>query len=289
MCHYLTFNTDGTCYFQIYCASLIDRVVLKMTAPLFQILSDLHTEKTKLRLRQCINQEAQVVLLAGDVANGADYARQVTIAAKERPEVTFVAVMGNSDLYDQDYYAMQYEVSGWSLLADNVHFLENEALKLPQYDLEIFGGVGWTNLASLERSEESYIQTTYEDFSRISSAGRCMSVAEMKILNESFRQRCISWAKTSESKHKIVLTHFPQSRVLANTRFSPCVDTAYFTSDDDDLIHQLARCGVHCMVSGHTHCSFDVRVMGVRQISNQYGFDCEETGYKDELFSLLPC
>ena len=107
---------------------------------------------------------------------------------------------------------------------------------------------------------------TSNDFSLIKVDGLDMTPSKMKALNKEFRIACTDAMSSSNTRNKIVVSHFPQSIDLKHSAFPTDILTRYFCSDDNDLIQELAALGVQSMVSGHTHDNFDTAIEGVRQV-----------------------
>jgi hypothetical protein len=160
-------------------------------------------------------------------------------------------------------------------LSDNLHFLENTSIVIDRYDLEIFGGVGWTNLEGLKAADTLALQNRLNDFKYITVNMTTLTPAKMKELNSEFRSACVKSMSESKANNKLVVSHFPQSFELKHSGYPVDFLTCYFCSDDNELIQELASHGVKVMVSGHTHENFDHIVEGVRQVSSQIGYPHE--------------
>ncbi|MFH0255907.1 metallophosphoesterase [Vibrio rumoiensis] len=262
--------------------------------PSFQIISDLHEEFSGITVKDLVNPQADIVILAGDITHGVGLAEIALTAAKSEPQIEFVVIAGNHEFYHKDFDYLDFLacIPLWNQLSKNLHFLENTSIVLDKYDLEIFGGIGWTNLRGLNDVNTLSLQMRLNDFKYISVNRQRLTAAKMKALNAEFRSACIKSMSSSCSKNKIVVSHFPQSMALKHSEFPLELLTYYFCSDDNELIRELSNLGVKIMLSGHTHDNFDSMVEGVRQISNQIGYP-NENSFNDnlqrskKLFSLL--
>ncbi|MEZ8327284.1 metallophosphoesterase [Vibrio cyclitrophicus] len=246
---------------------------------LFQIISDLHEEFCGLTIKGLVNPDADIVLIGGDITQGVALAELALQAATSHPDIEFIVIAGNHELYARGFDYQDYLscVPLWNQLSDNLHFLENTSVVLNQFDLEVFGGIGWTNLSRLNDINTLSLQMRLNDFRHISVNNQTLTPSKMRELNSMFRDACVECMSSSNAKNRMVISHFPQSLELRHSGFSVDLLTTYFCSDDNQLIRELASHGVKVMASGHTHDCFDCIVEGVRQISNQVGYSHEDS------------
>lgn len=245
--------------------------------PLFQIISDIHEEFSDIAITELVNPRADIVILAGDITQGVGIAEISLRVAKSWPEIEFVVVAGNHEFYHKsfDYQDFAECIPLWNKMETNLHFLENSSIVIDTYDLEIFGGIGWSNLRGLNDVNALLLQMRINDFRYITVNNQALTVSTMRELNARFRHACIQTMSASGAEHKIVITHFPQSVLLKHSAYPLDLMATYFCSNDDELIRELANAGVKTMISGHTHQNFDCVVEGVRQVSNQIGYPSE--------------
>ncbi|MFA0128169.1 MULTISPECIES: metallophosphoesterase [unclassified Vibrio] len=244
---------------------------------LFQIISDLHEEFCGTTIKQMVNPDADIVIIAGDITHGVGLAELASQAAKSSPHIEFIVIAGNHEFYHQDFDYHDYLscLALWNQFSDNLHFLENTSVVIDRYDLEVFGGIGWTNLSGLNDVNTLSLQMKLNDFKYITVNNRTLTPSKMRELNTEFKSACVASMSASLKKNKIVVSHFPQSFELKHSGFPVDLLTCYFCSDDNELIRELSTHGVNAMVSGHTHDNFDRIVEGVRQISSQVGYSHE--------------
>ena len=245
----------------------------------FQIISDLHEEFCGLTIKGLVNPDADIVIIAGDITQGVALAELTLQAATSHPDIEFIVIAGNHELYARGFDYQDYLscVPLWNQLNDNLHFLENTSIVLNQFDLEVFGGIGWTNLSRLNDINTLSLQMRLNDFRHISVKNQPLNTSKMRELNSEFRSACVKCMSSSNAKNRMVVSHFPQSVELRHSGFPVDLMTTYFCSDDNKLIRELASYDVKVMVSGHTHDSFDCILEGVRQISNQVGYSHEDS------------
>ncbi|WP_102402238.1 metallophosphoesterase [Vibrio cyclitrophicus] len=253
---------------------------------LFQLISDLHEEFSGTTIKQLVNPDADIVILGGDITHGVGLAELAFQAAKSNPDIEFIVIAGNHEFYPQGFDYLDYLscLPLWNQLSNNLHFLENTSVVIDKYDLEIFGGIGWTNLSGLNDVNTLSLQIRLNDFKYITVNNQTLTPTKMRELNAEFRSSCIEAMSNSSKKNKLVVSHFPQAFELKHLGYPVDLLTCYFCSDDNELIRELARNGVTVMVSGHTHDNFDRIVEGVRQISNQVGYPHED-GFENNLLN----
>ncbi|NOJ14030.1 metallophosphoesterase [Vibrio splendidus] len=244
---------------------------------LFQVISDLHEEFSGTTIKQLVNPDADIVMLGGDITHGVGLTELAFQAAKSNPDIEFIVIAGNHEFYPQGFDYLDYLscLPLWNQLSCNLHFLENTSVVIDKYDLEIFGGVGWTNLSGLNDVNTLSLQMRINDFKYITVNNQTLTPTKMRELNAEFRRSCIESMSNSLKKNKLVVSHFPQSFELKHSGYPVDLLTCYFCSDDNELIRELASLGVTVMVSGHTHDNFDRIVEGVRQVSSQVGYPHE--------------
>ncbi|OCH36827.1 metallophosphoesterase [Vibrio cyclitrophicus] len=230
-------------------------------------------------MKGLVNPDADIVLIGGDITQGVALAELALQAATSHPDIEFIVIAGNHELYARGFDYQDYLscVPLWNQLSDNLHFLENTSVVLNQFDLEVFGGIGWTNLSRLNDINTLSLQMRLNDFRHISVNNQTLTPSKMRELNSMFRDACVECMSSSNAKNRMVISHFPQSLELRHSGFSVDLLTTYFCSDDNQLIRELASHGVKVMASGHTHDCFDCIVEGVRQISNQVGYSHEDS------------
>ncbi len=233
-----------------------------------------------------VNSDADIVIVAGDITYGVGLVELALQAAKSNPSIEFVVIAGNHEFYQKGFDYQDYLscVPLWNELSNNLHFLENTSVVLSKFDLELFGGVGWTNISKLNDINTLSLQLRINDFKRISVNSQVLTPSKMRELNYEFRKACIKSMSLSTAQNKMVVTHFPQSFELRHSKYPIDFLTCYFCSDDNELIRELANYGVGVMVSGHTHDNFDCIVEEVRQISNQIGYS-HEASYEKKLLN----
>jgi predicted phosphodiesterase len=261
--------------------------------PMFQIISDLHEEFTSATIKGMVNSDADIVILAGDITHGVGLAELALQAAEAKPDIDFIVIAGNHEFYTNFDYSDYLDcLPHWNQLSNNLHFLENTSVVIEKYDLEVFGGIGWTNLNGLDDVNLLALQMSLNDFSFIKLNQQAMTPSKMRELNREFRATCLDAMSCSNARNKLVVSHFPQSIELKHSAYNVDLLTFYFCSDDNRLIEDLATLGVKSMVSGHTHDNFDLVVEGVRQVSNQIGYPHEDNFGENcqnsrKLFNLL--
>lgn len=189
--------------------------------PLFQVISDLHEEFSAITIKELVNPDADIIILAGDITYGVGLAELALKAAKSEPQIEFIVIPGNHEFYDKDFDYLEFLscIPLWNQLSENLHFLENTSIVIDKYDLEVFGGVGWTNVRGLNDVNTLSLQMRLNDFKYITVNKQSLTASKMRELNAEFRSACIKSMSSSCAKNKIVVSHFPQSLQLKHSGF----------------------------------------------------------------------
>lgn len=158
--------------------------------PSFQIISDLHEEFSAITVKELVNPDANIVILAGDISYGVGLVELVLNAAKSEPQIEFIVIAGNHEFYQKgfDYLEFLNCIPFWNQLSENLHFLENSSIVIEKYDLEVVGGVGWTNLRGLNDVNTLSLQMRIHDFKYITVNKQKLTASKMRELNGFFRK-----------------------------------------------------------------------------------------------------
>lgn len=92
-----------------------------------------------------------------------------------------------------------------------------------------------------------------------------------------FIKKSIEYFKNTNKK-LIILTHHAPSRIMAGKYFNSKYDSA-FTND----LEYLFINPIIAFASGHIHSNVDTYINGIRTVSNAYGDNGEDTGYKENV------
>lgn len=231
------------------------------------ILSDLHLEFTTFVPPPT---DADVVVLAGDIAKGTD---GLYWAAKHFERQSVIYVPGNHEYYGAEFYTMLSELRhvahelGIFLLDNDDVVLDDEHGNLVRF----LGGTLWTdfNLFGPERRVLCLNAASMglNDFWRITDGG----LALLPEQTARWHERHVQWLSDRlrqpfPGKTVVVTHHLPSARSVAQ-RYKTEILSACFASELDHLFGPMAL-----WIHGHTHDSFDYQVGGTRVICNPRGY-----------------
>jgi len=245
-----------------------------------QVLSDLHLEvvhedpvvAAAVRGIDADGADPDVVVLAGDIAGGAD---GVTWAALRWPDRPVVYVLGNHEFYHRDVGRVIAECRERAR-GTNVHLLECEAVTIA--GVRFLGTTLWTDFALFgnARAGERAAREFMMDFRAIPDPDT--GILEPGRTRE-WHADNLAWLQAAlaagDAPTVVVSHHAPHrwSDHHGNTV------SAGFVSDLSHLIH---RVGPELWIHGHTHGRDDYRVGPTRVVSNQLGYPDESTGFQPD-------
>jgi predicted phosphodiesterase len=233
-----------------------------------RILSDLHLEE---RPFQPPPAPADVVILAGDIANGTagiEWAR----ANFDEP-VLYVA--GNHEYYEGEFGAVQRGMAA-ACTGGGVRTLDCGEAHIS--GTRFLGCALWTDftLAPAAGRQEAIEQSRKfnPDYRLIRSGERAFSPEDGIAL-------CVAHKAWLEQKlaepfegDTVVITHFAPHRGSIAPAFAGHAANPGFIVPMDDLMGKASL-----WVHGHTHTAFDYAVDGTRIVCNPRGYAHEQTGF----------
>ena len=236
-----------------------------------QIASDLHLEFlqhdwTDERLIEPA-PGADVLVLAGDIANGVDPLR-LFADWSERSKVPIIFVAGNHEFYGHVMDPM-IERMRESAKDFGIHFLENDRVDID--GVRFLGATLWTDYRLYaNRSQQrqmAYAQDSLNDH-RLIRTGRHVFTAR-NALDRHVRAK--AWltgelAKPFDGKTVVVSHHGPHPLSVHPRYFGDTLSAA-FVSDLSDLMP-----GVDLWLHGHVHDGFDYQVGRCRVVANPAGY-----------------
>lgn len=279
------------------------------------ILSDCHLEnETLLDLIYPMLPEpgsVDVFLLAGDATRG-PLAFQLCVMIHDHLGCPVLYTPGNHEFYYTHGLHCTLEEMEAGIRAefaqhDQVHYLQGDSISIG--DVSFFGSTWWTNFrgrGAEYMSEAMAVADLVADFRFINTRPMTKEEAAAKVtqlnrssgvmrgqahyqnsgksfhhkitaedmigLNLEAARRYRAWHEKTPGK-KVLMTHFPMLAELQHSSYPP---NPYFVSADDLLIQQLPP---DLIVFGHTHCNYQKQIHGVRCVSNQYGYQREQTWF----------
>jgi 3',5'-cyclic AMP phosphodiesterase CpdA len=236
-----------------------------------QIYSDVHLERAPFSPP---GNDADVVVLAGDIANGA-----AGIAwARETFRAPVLYLAGNHEYYDGEFEPVNAAMR--SAAGGGVQLLDCTWTVLG--DVRFLGCTLWTDYSLASAADRPAViedsRKLNPDYQKIRFGARAFAPEDSIALCK--RQRAWLAAALAEPfpGKTAVITHFaPHPRSIApafaNHRANPA-----FVLDLEDAMGS-AELWIH----GHTHTFFDYRVRGTRVICNPRGYPRESTGFRPGL------
>lgn len=237
-----------------------------------RVLSDLHVEEAPFVPPSA---DADVVVLAGDIANGA---ASLHWARTAFPGAAIVQVAGNHEFYDGEYHRVLDEMRA-AARELGIVFLENDAAVVG--GVRFLGCTFWTDFRLYEGAGRPIVHSRDEamalcgrhlpDFGvirwREGAAERGLAPADTAALHESSRRWLAATLAQSFDGPTVVVSHHLPSWRSVHARHGHWPTSAAFASDADAL---LAR--VDCWIHGHTHASWHYDVQGAKVVCNPRGY-----------------
>jgi predicted phosphodiesterase len=246
-----------------------------------RVLSDLHLEHhTPETVPDC---EADVVVLAGDIANG----RHGIDWAARHLRGPIVYVPGNHEYYDSTFTRVDAQLAAAAAAHRQVHLLTGSVavFELPgQAPVRVLGTTWWADYALFGRERiDDAMQAcakvmldhrliSVEDDSADGDGGKHGEVRRFTPADALARHRAESaWLARELGKPfdgaTVVVTHHAPDLGSLDPRYAHDLASAGFISRRPDLV-QRADLWIH----GHTHTSFDYRVDRARVVCNPRGY-----------------
>lgn len=220
---------------------------------------------------------ADAIVLAGDVAAGAD---GVAWAAARWPDRPVFYVLGNHEFYHRGVQAVLAECHEVAT-GTSVHVLEREAVTFG--GVRFLGTTLWTDFALFGdvAAGQQAAQQLMSDFRVIPDPDTGILQPEQ---TRQWHSASIAWlaAELELAMPTVVISHHAPHR--RSDHFCNMA-SAGFVSDLPDLLHTYRPT---LWVHGHTHGRDDYQVGQTRVVSNQFGYDGEETGFDPSLVIDVP-
>lgn len=222
-------------------------------------MSDLHTESSG-SARVQFAPAAPILLLAGDVGRPShpSYAKLLDLASKAYEHVFLIA--GNHEYYHESIESGEARLVAASGGRQNVSYLQNKAVHLPNSNVSIFGGTFWT---SIPPDEHIMCTSAIADYRCIKS----FSPAHSTRLHQEAVAALEAALEESPDRRWVVMSHHVPKKTLVAPRWVNHPASAAFASD----IQVADDPRIVAWVYGHTHTG------GV-----QGKFHCNPRGYPGE-------
>jgi predicted phosphodiesterase len=235
----------------------------------FQIFSDLHLElRTSYpKIKPC----CELLILAGDIGHidcelYREFMEYCSVNWKH-----LIIVLGNHEFYDttRTYKQLLNTYKQYFLNFRNMYLLDSEVIVFE--DVYFYGSTMFTSALPefLEARIKSFDtrRTSFDQF-----------------------QQLELFLNTHQHLNKVVITHYPLTRDFT------CIPEKFHNQSElkfkyhcNHYLHMFSNKyleKVLCVISGHTHRSYDFTYKNVRCISNQYGYPNDQNELYDMYVEL---
>ena len=254
------------------------------------ILSDLHLSHHSFSAvidGQRIDEQADVVVLAGDIDDGLGGFRWAREAFPDKP---IVMVAGNHEFYGKNW-TKHIDDMRESANAHDIEFLEADGIDLAGVrflgcslwtDFELFGAEIKTEAMRCARASMNdfhYIKISrYAEFYWVKSKTLIPALAERRFRGS------VEWLekkleKGDDPKKTVIVTHHAPHKNSVPAHFAKDLLSAAYASD---LTHLMGKAGL--WIHGHVHQSVDYDINGTRIVSNPRGYTHKNGGFENNRF-----
>ena len=235
---------------------------------LIAIVSDLHLEHSYIDLDEILAQQADVLVLAGDIV-------PYSVVPKKQgffDEITahfkhVVYVLGNHEFYGTDITS-----SFKDLLSKytNLHVLEDECVTIDGVDF--FGGTMWTDFNKQNPNTLIVAQKCMSDYRAIRNNGSKLTPFDIYSKHTAFLNSLKTWLGESTNQKIVVSHHSPLKETTADEYKDDYYMNGLFSSDLSEIIFNS---GIDYWIYGHMHSGKDITLGGCNVITNPRGYPGE--------------
>jgi Icc-related predicted phosphoesterase len=243
--------------------------------------SDLHLELTD-GVTPPLNDQADVIVLAGDIAVGDQVLSYVEQLTRQHRQAEILFVAGNHEYYGADYDQRQAAYQRAFADFERAHFLEREAVTVD--GVRFLGCTLWSGFDSLPDTDSAEAMreagSIIPDFALIRRGGALFQPQDALKEYRASRKWLREQLDAGDAARSVIITHFPPSLNVSHGTIPVNVLSAYFQADCDELIHRYQPA---LWLYGHNHWSDDVNMGSTRLVSNQGGYPNEGVVYNPQL------
>lgn len=238
------------------------------------ILSDLHLEHAH-HAPSLSAAEADVVLLAGDIATGT---RALSWAASAYPDQPVLMVPGNHEFYGYDMATWHERAAKAQQAYPSVQMLQCLSVLLADTPgkppVRVLGATLWTDFDLYPQMPHAIagprVAAALNDFRAITHQGKLLRWEEVRNIHMTQLAWLRSQAEQANERGEklVVMTHHAPSLKSSSAQYVTDVVSAGFASNLEDF----ARRHVDLWVHGHMHNSSDYQLGHCRVVANPRGY-----------------
>jgi len=237
-----------------------------------RVLSDLHLEDS---LWNAPPARAEVVVLAGDIANGVAGVEW----AKRSFDVPVLYISGNHEPFDADFHETAAAIRA-AAAGSNVIVLDRGETVVA--GVRFLGATLWSDfeLDGPDARDRALAELPRiaPDFRVVRFGRRLFTTDDWIALHRADRAWLEARLTEAFAGSTVVVTHFLPHPQSIGPKFAGHPFNPGFASD---LSHLMGR--VPLWIHGHTHTALDYVVDGTRVVCNPRGYPHERTGFRPDL------
>ncbi len=229
------------------------------------ILSDLHIEFSDYKIPI---QEADILVLAGDIGNGLAGLEYASRYKKDYKHIIYVS--GNHEFYGNHLSRLSLELKDVAK-EKNIILLDNNVVNID--GINFIGSTLWTdfrlygdslNLIGFYMNEA---QNKINDFSQIRYASYWFNPSHSATLSIASQNFIEKFLDEQQEQTNVVITHHGPSKQSIHPKYQGSSINACFSNDLDHIVAK-ANLWIH----GHTHDSMDYEIGKCRVVCNPRGY-----------------
>jgi predicted phosphodiesterase len=228
------------------------------------IFSDLHIEWSLNQGPELNTNDADVIVIAGDIAS---HTNLDWVNERFGSEKNVLYVLGNHEYYNGDFNLVPNIVR--SSLSPNIRLLNNESVTID--NVTFHGSTLWTNFRS-----NPLIAYDAARFINDFRVVRHLSPERM----ESLFYDATDFLEETVNENDVVITHFAPALESVHPNYKGDNLNGYFVNDCADLIRNLKP---KLWIHGHTHTPFDYTIEGTRIVANPHGYPGENKEFNSSM------
>jgi len=255
------------------------------------LASDLHIELSRGSVPiPDFPSNVDVIVLAGDITNRYHKTKnqfeQTFAAFREKFRQPILFIPGNHEYYGSHYQTLNNDLPAicekYDITLLQMNYIDIKGIRF-------FGCTLWSNFLLNGKEEMPWIihsaQGKLADFRAISYGdGLIRSTDTKKLFDENFEWLKNALDECPPNMKKVVCTHFGPDKQCVSPEFSGDELNAYFVNDLSEFINEKEP---DLWLFGHTHFNVDYCVGKTRIVSNQKGYQREETLFNPRLCITL--